>query len=289
MKSTQWMAWVMATAMGVSGAAMAQDAPRREERRQRQERPTPPAERGPRDGERREATERRRPEPGARIERLQNLLESLDLSEEQKTRLNALFDQARTDAKAFRGEKEQADGQRRERMRRGGESLRAFHDEIDKVLTPEQRERLQQKMSADRPRPGNPDGPANRREARPRELEPGQRIIALADKLELTGEQRRQIDEIASETREKIEAARKVEKPDPEAIRGILSEGRDKLHALLTPEQRETLRNEMWRGEPRREGLRQDRREDRREDRRGDRPNDRGRRAPDDRERQPEP
>jgi len=150
-------------------------------------------------------------------------LESLDLTKEQKTSIEAIREKARTDAEAA------------ETWQARREIMQAAHDEIMAVLTDEQVEELEQL------RPGTPWGPG-----RPGRGHPGigpkgpfggpDDTPPVFEVLDLTEEQKTAIDEIREQARTDAEAAE-----TREIRRDIMQAAHDEILAVLTDEQIEAL------------------------------------------------
>lgn len=150
-------------------------------------------------------------------------LESLDLTEEQKTVIKEIRDKARTDAEAA------------ETRQARQEIMQAAHDKIKALLTDEQIEKLEQwrasaPRGSGRPGRGNygvgPRGPF----AGPDGIPP------VLETLDLTEEQKTAIKEIRDKAKTDAEAAE-----TRQARREIIQTAREKILGLLTDEQKEQL------------------------------------------------
>lgn len=150
-------------------------------------------------------------------------LESLDLTDEQKTAIKEIRDKARTDAAAA------------ETRQARQEIMQAAHDKIKALLTDEQIEKLEQLQAntlrgSGRPGRGyfgiGPRGPFAGPDGMPPVLET----------LDLTDEQKTAIEEIRDETKTDVAAAE-----TRQARYEIMQAAREKILNLLTDEQKEQL------------------------------------------------
>lgn len=202
------------------------DRPRREERRQ---------------GDRQD--------PG-RLEQLRLAVLRL-ATEDQKKQIEELFALAQAKIEALRKEAETDRTKRRQLMDKLVQIQQELRDDLGKVLTPEQREKLRQlgERRADR----DPLGLL------------GERLQENLDKLQLSDEQKEKIGKLREEMGEKVRKLREEARQDREQMRQrmpeLVQEMRTKLMEILTPDQQKTLRDAMREGgeRPRERGQRPER------------------------------
>jgi len=212
--------------------------PEGEPRRERPEAERPRGERPEGDrprpeGERRERPEAERPRserpegPGRRmeppVEAIRSAVLELDLTEDQKTRLEAAFGTAR---RSLEGLRNQPEG--RERGEAAERAMARLRETLESTLTPEQKQRLGERLG----RPQERRGPLG---DLPERLE----------RLDLSAEQRAKVRDLLAAFRREFDAlqegARENPEPAREKARALTERLRDQLAAILTPEQRERL------------------------------------------------
>ena len=218
--------------------------------------PPPPAERrrgedGPRG--RPEAGARRGPggpgqqqQPGQAIENLRGFLKDLNLSEEQKTKVEAALQTAAEDFRELRGEAQSMEP--RERREQVESILDTLRREVNGALDEQQRQALRKKMEQFRPaggqRPGGEGtGPATR---------PGPLLEQLRGnlaKLDLSDDQKKKIEAVFADVREQMGELREALGAGDEAAREKLGQiGMDvhrQLREILTEDQARELREMM--------------------------------------------
>jgi Spy/CpxP family protein refolding chaperone len=251
-----------------SGISLAQDGdkpanpqgdtarPRREGARQR-----PQAQA---DGEK-PAGERQRPAGGGgaggireREEQLQKALSELNLTDEQKTQIDKIRAETREKMEALRGQlKDMSPEDRRAKLR---EAVGNPLEQIGAVLTEEQKTQLREKMQAG----GGPGAREGAREGRDPTSQPttrpnadgprgrGPMIDRLKEnlaKLDLTADQKAKTDVVLDEAAAAVAKLREDAKGDLATVRDqatkIMEQTREKLQAILTPEQAKQLQDSM--------------------------------------------
>jgi Spy/CpxP family protein refolding chaperone/peroxiredoxin len=224
-------AWMMAVVL-MTGVASAQT------------RPAPP----PPPGER----------PGPQmLERIRFSLGELKLTEEQKTKVDAIFREARQGMDAMR--RELADLEPRQRMEKIGAFFQDVRDDVAAVLTEEQRAILDKKLEEARQnmrnRFGQRRGDATTTPAGP--VRPGEmldRLRSALPQLDLNDAQRQQVKALLEDVQAQAATLRQQAEAGGENVREKVREmterTRSKLNEILTPAQREKLM-ESLRDEPR--------------------------------------
>ncbi len=168
------------------------------------------------------------------MQRFRTALADLSLTDEQRTKIQPLFETARKDLDSLRA----APGSDpQERMTGIAKTLKSLREGVMEALTDEQKKTLAEKMaSRDTGAPRNPAareagagrGPAAAGDG------PGGRLLAFRaamEKLDLTSEQKEKIQTLMTESQEKI--------------RAMMEENRKKIQDILTPEQQEKLQTLM--------------------------------------------
>jgi Spy/CpxP family protein refolding chaperone len=209
--------------------------------------------------------DRPRMDPSRILDRVQETLKDLNLSDEQKTKVKAIIDKARTDLQAaLKATEGQGPDDRRQKVR---EALAPVREKINEVLDETQRDKLREKMQreggprgpgerdrgdgADKPkgdrperpdgagRPGRPGGPEGAGGPPRRGEGPGPMMIGRLrdnlDKLGLNDEQRKKVDSLLSDTEKKI--------------RETMQSTHKQLEEILTDEQKQKMKEMM--GPPR--------------------------------------
>ena len=160
------------------------------------------------------------------LDRFKAATESLKLTEEQKPKIDNLFDTARKQIDSL---DEKADPN--EHAAKVGEIFAKLRKDVGDVLTNEQKLEIQKKLA--------PAGPGVMID----------KIKAQLDKreLKLTDDQKKKVDEVLDDTKQKLTALRtQYPKGGPEVrdkVRDILGDMRQKLTAILSPEQDEKLKS----------------------------------------------
>ena len=169
------------------------------------------------------------------FERVQQLANDLKLTDEQKTKVKSIFDDAKQELGAMRSELQgMAPPDRREKVMAFITSVR---EKIAGVLTDEQKAEFQKKMDALRQNAGGG---------------PGAMIERLRDslqKLDLSEEQRAKIKDVMEGARAKFQQLREEAQNDAAQMRDkgreLMQDTRQQLRGILTPEQQQKLRELM--------------------------------------------
>jgi Spy/CpxP family protein refolding chaperone len=182
---------------------------------------------------------------GALIDRFHEVVTGLNLSDDQKTQVNAIFDKAKQDMASLQQEFQTNNTPPAERIQRVNEFRRDLRQKLEKVLNQQQRQELRQKLTEGRPGTRPAGGAAM-----------FGRIQEAVGQLNLSDEQKVKINGILDEARTKAQAIRQEAaaqtRPEREPFRQLMQETRQKIHEVLTPEQRQKLRSLMpGRGEGR--------------------------------------
>lgn len=169
------------------------------------------------------ATRARKAEPVKRIEQLiDKLPEVLDLSEEQKGKLEEIWEKHKARVE--------------ELLKQLNEEREQFQKELEGILTPEQKEKftqIQKRIKRAK------EALSNRIKAP--DL-PGPALIAAAlQRIELSEEKKSKIEEIIEQTRSQIRDAREA----GEDIRPIIKEFLGKVKAVLTEEELQQLKQKV--------------------------------------------
>jgi Spy/CpxP family protein refolding chaperone len=209
--------------------------------------------------------------PGMLIERLRESLDDLKLTDDQKQKIDTIFDKAREDMRGMMQELRQADPMsRRERLR---EAITGIEDQIKATLNSEQTQAFEQKAQALReqirgggnarvnaaPNPSTQPGGAGAG-AGPAggagQMRPGamlERLTEAAQKLDLNDDQKAHIKQVLEQTRSKFQDIREQAKGDMQAAREkmqpVLQEMREKITSILSPDQQQKLREIMTQAE----------------------------------------
>jgi len=179
--------------------------------------------------------------PGMAFERMKQFLADLDLSVDQKAKLEPILKDARAQGLALMSDAKSM--QPRDRIMKLADLLSGTREKIKAELTPEQTVKFESKLKEMRGRIAERVGEAGL----------GGRLKDALAKLDLTPEQKQKADAIFEEAKSRIIDARtSAADKSTEALddarekgRTILKEAREKLTAVLTPEQMNELRESM--------------------------------------------
>ena len=178
--------------------------------------------------------------PGLMLDRTRAAVDELKLTPEQKTKVDAIFKEARAELEGLKTQLESMDV--RERMAEAREFFEGVRADLAFVLTPEQRQQMQQKLEQVRQNAGAAVPPPGVLAERLREALP---------QLKLSDEQAQRAKELFDDVRPRAEALRQqIETGDADArqkARELAEETRQKLREILTPQQQEQLRQMMSR------------------------------------------
>jgi Spy/CpxP family protein refolding chaperone len=221
--------------------------------------PPPPGERQGPDG-RREGGPRM--DPARMLDRIQEVYGRLNLSEEQKTKVKSIIDDAKKDLAA--ATKDLEGKEPRERMEKMREVMQPVREKLMDVLDETQREKLREEFRAagggpggrfggpDGQRPDRPREPGDRPDGARRPRDPGEMLKRLRDnlpELKLNDEQKQKVDSLLSETEKKLGDLRaEAEKQAAETrakFREAFETNKQKLDSILTDEQKKKLQELM--------------------------------------------
>jgi len=180
---------------------------------------------------------------GALLERFVGKLDSLNLTPDQKTKIDALVDKAKEDFKAL-----QADSQNlepREKLQKFGARFKQLKEDIAAVLDPSQKEQFE-KLT---PAAGQGGGAGAGAGAGAGNIV--QRIKEAIDKLDLTPEQKPKVEAVLEDLKTKMADLRAQVQSGTsrdeirQKAQAIREESRAKLMEILTPEQQAKLHELM--------------------------------------------
>ena len=177
-------------------------------------------------------------DPQQMLDRFGQAIGELDLSAEQKTQIEEMLRKAADELKDMHDDFE-IDGA--PPGRRGGpfrEYFRELHQELNEILNDEQVRTLREKIA---PPPHLRDGRGGGPTTRPF----GQLLRDALGKLELSEEQKTQVDQLLDDSAEKMRALREQQENVREQFREIFRDTHEQLNQILTPEQRDQLRELM--------------------------------------------
>jgi peroxiredoxin/Spy/CpxP family protein refolding chaperone len=183
------------------------------------------------------------PRPMMMLERTRAALQQLDLSPDQKTKVMAALDQARDQMAELRGQLKDMDPQ--DRIQHVRAVLQEARSKIEAELTADQKAKLEEKLSEARAAAGgNGAGGGLGRAGMLDQLR------KTLDAMNLTDDQRMKVNALLDETRAKLRDL--AGEQDADARRGkfsqTLQDMREQLAQILTPEQRQSLRQSMQAG-----------------------------------------
>lgn len=188
---------------------------------------------------------------GALIGRVQQELDELKLTDEQKARVDPILEKARSDFRAMAEQLIQDEPQaRREKLR---DFVVGVRDQIKPILTPEQARQFEERLKAMQSGGGGRGaaGAGGAGAGRPGAML--ERLRNRIEELDLTEEQRTQARQVLQETRQKMQELRNQAQGDMQAMRDqaapILQETRQRLMQILTPEQQQKLSEMMSEGQ----------------------------------------
>jgi Spy/CpxP family protein refolding chaperone len=203
-----------------------------------------------------EHSERRNAGGGAgpqELRRIHAMLDELKLTDAQREQINGILDKAAEELRELRQELAQSDLRPRERMARVRDAMAQYREQLAGVLDKEQLAAFHQKLSerfpATRPGAGRGRGMVM------------QRINEAMEQLELSDQQKGEVDAILAESRQKMQQLRQEVEESGQRVQGqfrdLMRQTRDKLDEVLTDEQKTKLR-ELLPGMNRRDGNQND-------------------------------
>ena len=171
-----------------------------------------------------------RPEPGQALKAARERLDQLNLTDDQKKKIDEIYKDAADELK-------NADKGDRQAM---GKIMRDLREKVGGVLTEEQKTKLQQMRGGPGGGPGSPID----------------RLQGALDKADLSDDQKAKLKPVLEEARKKFTELRgQVQNGDREAMRekfkATMDDLRDKLKEILTPEQADKVKAAMEAGGPR--------------------------------------
>jgi len=190
---------------------------------------------------------RQRPAGGAIDELLETLEKmrqtSLEIAaDQQKGSIEGIFKQAAAHVRHAQEQLEKLEAQRRQHMEQLRKDLEKLRGQLLEVLTEEQREKLREKA-----------GQFGVILSGGRSAGPAQRLEEAIERLNLSEQQRDRLRKVRREAQERLEQVRQKFQNDQqgmaEATRQLMREIREEVEELLTPQQRQELR-EMLRAQP---------------------------------------
>ena len=185
------------------------------------------------------------PPPGQIVEEFRKIAKELDLTDEQKTKVEAAL---KTAAEEFKTLREDDTIDPRDRRTRAEEIFGTLRKDVNGALTEEQRATLKKKMAERRPQGGprqGAEGPGPT--TRPGPL--GQRLRENLEKLDLTDEQKKKVEVVLADAKKQGEELREGLMSGDEQAReqfgAIMMDVRRQIGEILTPEQRDKLTDMM--------------------------------------------
>lgn len=174
-----------------------------------------------------------RREPGVYLNRLHEIVNGLDLTADQKPKVDALFAKASEDLKAAIASAREQGVDRRE----VGQKIRSIMDSIREglkgILNADQVKTLQSKLPGNGPAVGGGPGQLL------------QRLTSALEKLNLSDDQKKQVEDVLKSTRDQFEKIRAEAANGTgdarDKIRATVEDTRQKLENILTPDQKEKL------------------------------------------------
>ena len=174
--------------------------------------------------------------PTQAVETMQKQVNELKLADDQKTKLDAIFKEAETQAKTVASEAESLQG--RERMQKVAGFTRDLREKVNGVLTEEQRQTLRK----------------NQATAMAKQMVEGQR--RRLGELDLSADQKTKVDAVLADAEKKMaDAAAQAQPADAGGAAGggqggvarggpmmeVMRDTREKINQILTPEQQQKL------------------------------------------------
>lgn len=196
--------------------------------------------------------------PGPMMQRMNDLLDELNLTDEQQQKIDDILVQARQSMQKLRQELQDSDLLPPERRQRMQEAMKTIHDEIGAMLDEAQREIFENRIEQwrqQRQAPGR--GPTSRPSDDARgTMQPGgpgggmgngpetalARLENALQQIEIGDEQKEQTRAILADANQKLDELRQQADPPRGQYRALMQETRKKINQVLTPEQRDELR-----------------------------------------------
>jgi Spy/CpxP family protein refolding chaperone len=162
--------------------------------------------------------------------RLKRLTDSLNLTQDQQDKIKKILEDGRADFTAL---KDVPQDQRREKFLG---LMKAQHEKIMAVLTPEQVEKFKATVEGMRHEGGPPAG----------QFSPEEHLKRLTERLNLTQDQQDKIKKIFEDSRADFEAIKDLPQDQRrEKLLGLVKAQHEKIMTVLTPEQVEKLKADL--------------------------------------------
>lgn len=184
-------------------------------------------------------------DPQTLIDRVRRAAEGVrELTDEQKQRIDDILKQAKADLDALLPTlRDSSQAERQEKLR---DFMTKLREQVLPVLSDEQKQQFQELIREVRQGAANAGAAVGAAGGGMRQRMTA-RLEELIDKLDLTQEQKDKYQAILAETREKMAKAREEAQGDLQAMRergqAVFRETREKLEGILTPEQRQKMRD----------------------------------------------
>ncbi len=186
-----------------------------------------------------DAPQPQRPDAGAFLKNAREKLNELNLTAEQKTKVDGIFANAETDLKRNFADAQSASPE--ERRQKFTEFMAALKDKVAGTLTDEQKGKFEQMTLA---------GPGGGAGAAGGQRQVGERFKQMLEKLDLSADQKEKVKKIMEEAKPKLEEIRKeAQSGDKQAVRekamAAMREVYQKVLEVLTPEQKQKFQELM--------------------------------------------
>ena len=165
-----------------------------------------------------------RPEPSRWLTRMRSALDGLQLSDDQKQKVDGFFSDAE---KGLKQAKDEAGDDRRELMQKSREVFSHLREQVSSVLSDDQKQALRDKLFNQLP------------------AEMMNRLKASLEKLGLSDEQKQKVNDILADTQKQLEdlhkSADQTASETRTKVRDLLRSTREKIQSVLTDEQKQKL------------------------------------------------
>ena len=178
-----------------------------------------------------------RPENGglqfAMLQRVRKAADELNLSDDQKAKVNKMFDTAESELKEAR---DSANGDRQAVAQKARETFNKLRDDLTSVLDEDQKQQLRSKLQTAAQRGGDLVT----------------RLRGAMEQLDLTDDQRTKVhdlfDDVGKQARDLRDKAQAGDQEARDKLRTLAQDARQKLGDILTEEQKQKLRELMQPG-----------------------------------------
>lgn len=171
------------------------------------------------------------------LDRVREAVNELKLSDDQKSKIDKMFEDARSQMKKLR---EEAAGDREEMTKKAREMFDKLREDIASVLNEDQKEQLKEKLQKAFQRGAGAGGDI------------AARLKAAIAKLDLSDEQKSKVHDVLEETGKKAKDLRsQAENGSQEArgkLRDLMQETREKLGSILSDDQKQKLQETLQQG-----------------------------------------